>query len=230
MATSRTDMHSLFITATDTDAGKTFIAQALMIVLQELGKTVVGFKPIAAGCEQTSEGLRNADAWALQQCSSFPLAYSTVNPIAYAKPVAPHLAALELRQTIDLSLVDSAFETLQAMDVDMIITEGAGGWRLPLGDGKFLSDFAVANSMSVILVVPIRLGCLNHAVLTAEAIRRDGLAIAGWVANIFEPNMPLLQENIQSLQQLLAAPLLGEIPHVASATIAADYLDLSGLL
>lgn len=202
---------SYFITGTDTDVGKTHVACALLQALNQQGLSSAAYKPIAAGCEPSSEGLRNRDALVLQHHSSLNLHYSEVNPIAFAEPVAPHLAAKRQKQTIDLQKISSGYQQLLAKQPDVLFTEGAGGWRLPLGQGQYLSDFVIAHKIPVILVVGIRLGCLNHALLSAEAIESDGLTLVGWVANNLSDNMPYARENIQHLQQQLNAPFLAEL-------------------
>lgn len=223
-------MKHYFIAGTDTDAGKTFITRALMLGLKQQGKSSVGFKPVSAGCENTTEGLRNSDALFLQALSEPQPEYELVNPIAYAAPVAPHLAAIAENQPLDMQQAEAAFTQLKALDTDYLFIEGAGGWRLPLGEGRFLSEFAVKHQLPVILVVGLKLGCLNHACLTVEAIQNDGLTIAGWVANQIETDMLLMQENIQSLKQLIDAPFMGFAPQVESPNTAVTHLNFSTLL
>lgn len=230
---------AFFVTGTDTEVGKTFVSEALLILLNKKGLLTCGYKPIAAGCELTPDGLRNEDALALQQYSSIDLSYDEVNPIAFEAAIAPHLAAQNLSnddtaQPISIDTVREGFNCLFQKKPDVLIVEGAGGWRLPLGidyEGhpRYLSEFVVERNLSVILVVGMRLGCLNHAVLTAECIRNDGLKIAGWVANQLDPNMPYLQENIESLKTLIDAPFLGTIPRLNAPEDAGAYLDLSVL-
>ncbi|WP_416304936.1 dethiobiotin synthase [Neptunicella sp. SCSIO 80796] len=223
-------MKKIFITATDTEAGKTFMTEAIMKELTDRRYQVLGFKPVAAGCEETADGLRNADALALQARCSKTLDYQQINPVAFKEPVAPHLAAKKAAQQIDLTQLNQAFDVLQQYQPDFILTEGAGGWRLPLSDTLFLSDLAIQQQMSVVLVVPVRLGCLNHARLTAEAIAHDGLIISGWIANIPDSNMAYLQDNLEALQTLIDAPLIGKVPQVNNADMAAPYLDVTPLL
>ncbi|MBL4629889.1 MAG: dethiobiotin synthase [Paraglaciecola sp.] len=217
---------AFFVTGTDTEVGKTFVSEALLILLNKKGLLTAGYKPIAAGCELTEQGLRNEDALALQQHSNMDLTYNDVNPIAFEEAIAPHLAAQNLSedhtaQVISIDTIDAGFIGLLQKNPDVIIVEGAGGWRLPLGiddagQPRYLSEFVVAQQLSVVLVVGMRLGCLNHAVLTAECIRNDGLTIAGWVANQIEPNMPFLVDNIDSLKMLLGAPFMGSLPKLNS--------------
>lgn len=216
-----------FVTGTDTEVGKTYVTCLLLKALAAAGATCAGFKPVAAGCEKTAEGLRNQDALELQQATSVHLPYALVNPIAFARPVAPHLAAAQLGQRIDMAKIEQGYRALQAQMAGIILVEGAGGWRLPLGHGQFLSDFVRRQNMPVILVVGMRLGCLNHALLTAEAIRADGLPIAGWVANQIDPAMALAADNLVSLQQLLAEPFLGYVPHAGAQQDVANPTGLN---
>jgi dethiobiotin synthetase len=226
---------AFFITGTDTEVGKTFISQALLEAFNGRDLSTAAYKPVAAGCEQTSQGLRNEDALLLQGASSVELSYQEVNPIALAQPVAPHLAAQELNQRISLQDIIQGFVHQQNKQPDVLLVEGAGGWRLPLGkaeSGKqqFLSDFAIMQKLPVILVVGMRLGCLNHALLTAEAIQQDGLEIVGWVANQLHGDMAYMQENIASLTDLLSLPFIGSVPKLASPQAALAFLDVSSLL
>jgi dethiobiotin synthetase len=229
-------LRAFFVTGTDTEVGKTFVTEALLILLNKKGLLTAGYKPIAAGCEVTAQGLRNEDALALQKLSSIDLSYDEVNPIAFEAAIAPHLAAQNLSddataQPISIDTVREGFNCILQKKPDVLIVEGAGGWRLPLGidfEGKprYLSEFAVERNLSVILVVGMRLGCLNHAVLTAECIRNDGLKIAGWVANQVDPDMPYLEDNIASLKTLLDVPFIGSLPRLETPADAGVYLDL----
>jgi dethiobiotin synthetase len=228
---------AFFVTGTDTEVGKTFVSEALLILLNKKGLLTAGYKPIAAGCKLTAQGLRNEDALALQKYSSIDLSYDEVNPITFEAAIAPHLAAQDLSkddtaQPISVATVREGFICLLQKKPDVLIVEGAGGWRLPLGidfegQPRYLSEFVVERNLSVILVVGMRLGCLNHAVLTAECIRNDGLKIAGWVANQVDPNMPMLEANVDSLKTLLDAPFIGTIPRLKTPADAGVYLDLS---
>lgn len=230
---------AFFVTGTDTEVGKTFVTEALLILLNQKGLLTAAYKPIAAGCELTPDGLRNDDALALQKHSSIDLSYDEVNPIAFEAAIAPHLAAQNLRedvtaQPISIDTVREGFNLLLQKKPDVLIVEGAGGWRLPLGidyegQPRYLSEFAVEQNLSVILVVGMRLGCLNHGVLTAECIRNDGLKIAGWVANQVDPNMPYLEANIASLKTLLDVPFIGTLPRLKTPADVGVSLDLSVL-
>lgn len=214
-------MRKLFITATDTDAGKTFVASALVKSLVNSGKSVAVYKPISAGCEVVDGELINDDAYLLQQASNCKQAISSVNPIAFEEPIAPHIAAAKSNKSITVDEVLNHYSQVTSLNADVIITEGAGGWRLPLGSGQFLSEFVKQSNQQVILVVNMKLGCLNHAMLTYESILADGLECIGWVANTFE-GMNYLEENIAELTQLINAPMLARFGNETSTDIAAD--------
>ncbi|MFA3792527.1 dethiobiotin synthase [Aliiglaciecola sp. SL4] len=222
--------HSIFITGTDTDAGKTVIASAILQLAANKGLSTIGFKPVSAGCMQTAEGLRNDDALALQKVSTKQLAYEQINPIAFADPVAPHLAAKRMDVTVDMQQINLAYQQLVNEKADLLLTEGAGGWRLPISEGVFLSDFAIQHKLPVVLVVGMKLGCLNHALLTYQAICVDGLQVIGWVANQIDDQMLYLQDNIDSLKALIPAPCLGVVPKLNNTEQAAEYLSIDGLL
>ncbi|MEZ5542259.1 MAG: dethiobiotin synthase [Pseudomonadota bacterium] len=222
-----TEGGGFFVTGTDTGVGKTVVTLGLMQYLQDRGRLVAGMKPVASGCERAPAGLRNADAVQLQQQASMPLTYAQVNPVALAAPIAPHLAARRDGVTISLPLICQYFDEL-AVRADCVVVEGVGGWRVPLTERETVADLAAELGLDVILVVGIRLGCLNHALLSAEAIRRDGLTLAGWVANCLPPLPDARDENINTLRSLLAVPLLGVVPPLAvpDARGVADVLEL----
>lgn len=230
------NQRAFFVTGTDTEIGKTFIGQGLLFALNKRGYLTAAYKPIAAGCDNTAQGLRNEDALALQSSTSLPLQYDEVNPIAFEAAIAPHIALQAQSvegeaQCISIDTIRNGFLHIFQKEPNVIVVEGAGGWRLPLGvdfEGKprYLSEFVAELNLSVILVVGMRLGCLNHAILTAESIRNDGLKIAGWVANKIEPDMPMLEENIESLKSFINAPFLGAIPRLNSPAEVGAYLDL----
>ena len=217
-----------FITGTDTDAGKTPVAAGFLYAAKQQHLSTLAMKPLASGCEMTKEGLRNRAALALMAQSSIKLAYQAVNPYAFAPPIAPHLAAKEMGFELNLSDLYSAAQIILQEQTDLTLIEGAGGWRVPLSNQAFLSDLAIALKLPVILVVGVKLGCINHAVLTAEAIINDGLKLAGWVANGINANCSHLEDNLASLKQLMPAPCLGEVPYLeqASAKAVASYLTL----
>lgn len=217
-----------FVAGTDTGVGKTLVSRALMISLRSRGHTVVGMKPVASGCDELDGQLRNADAELLRAQSSADTDYSLVNPYAFAEPIAPHLAARNAGVDIDIDQVLHAYERLRGL-ADYVVAEGVGGWAVPLDEDYTMSDLAARLGLPVILVVGMRLGCLSHAILTAEAVENDGMKLAGWVANTLDENMPYLKENIETLQYRLPTPLLGVLPRLESADAekAAGCLDLS---
>lgn len=223
--------HAYFISGTDTEVGKTTISAGLLQAARRNGWSTLGAKPVASGCDLTSGGLRNSDALALMAESTLQLPYSAINPFAFEPAIAPHIAAQEAEVALTVQAVLPAMRQVLAQPVDFTLIEGAGGWRVPLAGQDNLSDLAIALGLPVILVVGVRLGCINHAVLTAEAIARDGLALAGWVANIIDPRTSRLEANLATLAERLPAPCIGQVPRLpkADAAAVADHLDLSRL-
>jgi len=212
-------MAAFFLTGTDTSIGKTTVACALLQAANQQGLMTLGIKPIASGCEQTPDGLRNSDALLLQQYSSLKLPYQEVNPIALLEPFSPHLAAKHAGRRLTMNQLVGYTRATLTHRPQFVIVEGAGGWRVPISDREMLSSLPKELKVPVILVVGMRLGCLNHALLTAEAIIRDGLRLAGWVANVIDPNMAELEANIATLKQRLSAPCLGVVPYQAQIDI-----------
>lgn len=221
-----------FIAGTDTDVGKTLIACGLLEKARELNMTTAAIKPVAAGCEQTEDGWRNGDALALQAAMTTELDYQQVNPVALKDPIAPHIAALQESRTLSVSALSGYCNGVMMRPVDLVLVEGAGGWRVPLNPRETLADLAVQMNLPVILVVGMKLGCINHALLTAESIKRDGLTLAGWVANRVDPQMSCYQENVMTLTSLLDAPCLGQVPFLAQPdkSAVAAHLDLEAIL
>ncbi|HSB96906.1 MAG TPA: dethiobiotin synthase [Spongiibacteraceae bacterium] len=205
-----------FVTGTDTDVGKTLIAAGLLAAANAKGLSTAALKPVAAGCELTSTGLRNADALLLQRVMSLDLPYEQINPVALAPAIAPHIAAAQAGLKLSVDRLAGICRGVLMQRADLTLVEGAGGWRVPLNSREFLSRLAVELQLPVILVVGMRLGCINHAVLTAEAIARDGLRLAGWVANRCQAELGCYEENVQTLKSLLPAPCLGEVPYLAT--------------
>ena len=201
----------VFVTAIDTDAGKTVVSTGLVEVWRALGKTVAVMKPVASGCERTDQGLRNDDAQRLITASASSMPYELVNPYAFEAPVAPHIAAQTDGTEIDIAVIELAFEQLQAT-ADRVVVEGVGGWLVPINATKTMADVAQVLGLPVVLVVAVRLGCLNHALLTAEAIGRSGLTLCGWVANRLDSECLQVEENIAALKDRLDAPLLVDLP------------------
>ena len=219
----------LFVTGTDTDVGKTFVATALLRLARSRGLRCVAVKPVAAGCEWRAGEWVNDDALALLAASESGQRYRAVNPVALEPAVAPHIAAAEAGVTLRIpDLAARCRETLAA-EHDFALIEGAGGWLAPLGDGATLAELCVALAARPLLVVGMRLGCLNHALLTAAAIAAAGLDLAGWVANSAGAPMPRLEANIATLRDRLGAPCLGVVPRCASAE-AQRHLNIEPLL
>jgi dethiobiotin synthetase len=197
-----------FLTGTDTEVGKTYAACALLHAAHARGLSTLAMKPVAAGVDSAG---RNEDVEKLNSASSVKAPRELVNPFCFAAAIAPHIAAAGEGRAIDPDVILDAYRRLAAQ-ADFVVVEGVGGFRVPLGPGFDTADLAVRFGLPVILVVGLRLGCLNHALLTAEAIRARGLTVAGWIANRIDPEMPFWAENLAALQQRLPAPLLGMLP------------------
>ena len=215
-----------FLTGTDTEIGKTFITCALLHRARLDGRKAVGLKPIAAG---TDDAGLNDDVEAIRIASNVELPREIINPYCFKPAIAPHIAAAEAGVRIEFGLIRASCSEARQR-ADLLIVEGVGGFCVPLGTGLSTADLAVALALPVILVVGMRLGCINHALLTAEAIAARGLRLAGWVANRVDPAMSRFDENLATLQTLLPAPLLGVVPHgpEGGATGAAAFLKLPG--
>jgi dethiobiotin synthetase len=195
----------LFVAGTDTGVGKTRVAAALAAAAAARGHHIAVMKPVAAGADPTPDGPRNDDALALIAASGCDAPYADVNPYCLASPVSPHIAAREAAVHIDLAVVQRAAARLAA-GRDWLLVEGAGGWRAPIGAQETMADVARALGLPVLLVVGLRLGCLNHALLTHAAILADGLSFAGWIGNEIDPAMPRLQENVDYLRGRVGEP------------------------
>ncbi len=217
----------LFVTGTDTGVGKTRIAVALCHVFAARGLRVAAMKPIASGCARTTLGLRNDDALALHGAMTVGAAYDDVNPYAFEPPIAPHIAAAEAGVEIDFGVLDAARRRLRAHS-DVLIVEGAGGWLAPIGPARSFADLAAAWDLEIVLVVGLRLGCLNHALLTSESIGRRGLRLRGWVGNAIDSQFERARENVDSLRERLPAPCLGVIPHTPEFDPLATARALAG--
>ena len=219
---------TFFITGTDTEVGKTAISCALLAAAAARGLRTAAVKPVAAGCD--SDG-RNEDALQLLAVMTEQLDYEQVNPVALAEPIAPHIAAEREGRRLQAGRLAGLCRGVMLGGAELVLVEGAGGWRVPLGPRETLADLAVQLQAEVVLVVGMRLGCINHALLTAEAIRRDGLTLAGWVANEPGERMACYEENLDTLRAMLPAPLLGEVPRLSpfDPLAAAGGLSLRGL-
>ena len=224
-------MHTgFFITGTDTGVGKTLVTCALLEAFAEQGRKVIGMKPVAAGCDPAPDGMQCEDVVLLQKHSNVTAALKLVNPYAFAPPVAPHIAAEQSRTEISLDLISANFKTLQTMS-DVVLVEGVGGFMVPLNASQTTADLAIKLALPVIMVVGMRLGCINHALLTAQAIANAGLPLAGWVANQIDPLMQETANNMISLKSRIHAPLLGVLPYCVSPESAcmSQYLKLDCL-
>lgn len=224
--------NAYFIAGTDTEVGKTTVSAGLLQAARREGLTTLGAKPVASGCDLVpGGGLRNSDALALMAESTLALPYEAINPFAFEPAIAPHIAASEAEVALTVQALLPPMRAVLAQAAAFTLIEGAGGWRVPLAGQDNLSDLAIALGLPVILVVGVRLGCINHAVLTAEAIARDGLVLAGWVANIIDPQTSRLEANLATLAERLPAPCIGRVPYLrdASAAAVADHLELSRL-
>ncbi len=220
-----------FVTGTDTEVGKTVASTALLQAARARGHNTAGYKPVASGSEMTAEGLRNSDALALQRNSSVALSYPTVNPYTFAEPTSPHIISADEQRPILFSTLSAGLRNLENC-ADWVLVEGAGGWFTPLSQDQTFADWVMAERLPVILVVGVKLGCINHAMLTAQAIQQAGLHFAGWVANGVVPPGKRHAEYMATLQRVLPAPLLGEIPWLGDAADTAavgQYLTLTAL-
>ena len=228
-------MKNYFITGTDTGVGKTFVTAALIHDLQQRGMRVAPMKPVAAGTVEIRGARMNEDVALLQEISRQRYALADVNPYCLATPIAPHIAAIREQVVIDIALISQAFSRLSA-NADTVLVEGAGGFLVPLSATQSMAEIPQALNLEVILVVGMRLGCLNHALLSAEAIRARGLSLAGWVANaITAAPMAAQADNFATLGARVGAPCLGNIPYidaagsVAAAQQAARHLQLDSI-
>ena len=212
---------SYFITGTDTGVGKTLIGCALLHALAAQGLRVVGMKPVAAGCDEHD---MNEDVRALLAASNVMATRGQVNPYCFSKPVAPHLAAHFVGISINLERIVQSYHELAAQ-ADAVIVEGVGGFLVPLNEHEDGADLAMNLNLPVILVVGIRLGCMNHALLTVQAIAHCGLELAGWVANCVDEHMEMKDENIAALQSRIEAPLLGIVPYCKTSPDAGDVAE-----
>lgn len=221
---------SYFVTGTDTEVGKTVASMAVMQAVSKAGYSVAGYKPVAAGSKETEQGPMNSDAIRLRECTTVEVSYADVNPCLLHAACSPHIAAELENETVDFSLLTDGLKNLQARS-EFTLVEGAGGWRVPVTYDTTLADWVVGEKLPVILVVGIKLGCLNHAYLTAEAIRRDGMEIVGWVANRVNPGTEHYGDIVKTLEHHLKVPKLGEIPYMPSikSRDLSSYIDIAPL-
>lgn len=214
---------SYFVIGTDTHVGKTYVASALIRHFVEAGFKTVGMKPIASGCELGTKGaLLNEDVLALSAASNLKASLDLINPYRFAPAIAPHIAAEQAGVLIDVNIIKHAYDEL-SQQAEVVIVEGAGGFFVPLNATQTLADLAVMLNLPLILVVGMRLGCINHALLTVEAIKARGLTLAGWIANQVDADMPMFAENLASLQQRIDAPCLSEVRWGQSVCLAESF-------
>ena len=224
-----------FVTGTDTGVGKSLVSASLLAAARNRGLSTAAMKPIASGCEEVQDNgrvvLHNEDALLLQQYCTLPLSYEEINPVALKAAVAPHLAAAMEGRHINIQRLTGFARAVLMQRADLTVIEGAGGWKVPLNQREYLSDLPEALQLPVVLVVGIRLGCINHALLTAEVIAAAGLRLVGWVANHLSSDMPLADDNVATLEYLMPAPCIGELPWRPGITPddCAPLLDLDQL-
>jgi dethiobiotin synthetase len=199
-----------FITGTDTDVGKTYIASALVQHFCQQGLQAVGMKPVAAGAELVDGRLLNSDVTELIKAGNVDADLALINPYVFAPAIAPHIAAEQAGIRVLLDNIKQSFDVLQTK-ADVVVVEGAGGFRVPINRQETMADLAVKLNLPIILVVGVRLGCINHALMTAGSIRAAGLNLVGWVANRIDPNMPVIEENIATLKALIKAPCIADV-------------------
>jgi dethiobiotin synthetase len=221
----------IFITGTDTGVGKTVVACGLVRALREAGARVSVMKPVGSGSLRTAEGLRNADALALMQAAGIEdhTLYARVNPYCFEPPISPHIAAEAVKLAIDIDLIMWEFESLAA-GADWMVVEGAGGWLAPLSERETMADLASALALPVLIVVGLKLGCLNHAQLTRRAVRADGVPLAGWVASAIDPQMSHLEANLESLERVLGEPPLAVVPHLPDGAMRLELTGVARIL
>lgn len=214
----------VFIAGTDTGIGKTRAACTLLHALRAAGLRATGMKPVASGCASTPEGLRNDDALALIEASDpRPPRYEDCNPFAFAPPISPHIAAIDAEREVTMPPIEDAYDTI-ALDTDAVVVEGVGGWLTPISDSLRANAIPRTLRLPVILVVGLKLGCLNHAQLTARAIHGDDCELLGWIGNRIDPDMERPKETLVTLNRAIAAPCLGVIAHGAAPLSAAASL------
>lgn len=216
-----------FVTGTDTGVGKTLVTSAFLYGYGQRGLKTVGMKPVAAGCIQEDGRLISEDVAMIMSAGNVKAEFEQHNPYAFEPPIAPHIAAQQVNETIKPRIILAAYQALTAM-ADVVVVEGVGGFRVPLGEQLDTADLAQILNIPVILVVGMRLGCINHTLLTVEAIQARGLGLAGWVANRIDTDMAAFEQNLQTLDQHIPVPCLGVLPYLPQTDfkLAAGYLQL----
>jgi dethiobiotin synthetase len=203
----------LFITGTDTHVGKTYISAGLLSAFNKIGCETLGIKPVASGCVRVENQLRSEDTLILQQHSSIKLPHDEVTPFAFEPAIAPHIAAQQASRDLSVENMNQQLKHALHFPTDVHIIEGCGGWHVPLNAAETMADFVLANELEVILVVGVRLGCINHSLLTYRAMQQEGAKIKGWIANCVDPTMKNKEENIATLQEWLPTPCLAVVDH-----------------
>ncbi|MGO2305815.1 MAG: dethiobiotin synthase [Providencia sp.] len=217
-----------FITGTDTEVGKTVASCALLQAAKSQGLKTVGYKPVASGSEFTEQGLRNDDALLLRANSTVQVSYDEVNPIVFEAATSPHIISEKMGKPIEFSVMTKGLEYLQSQ-AQWVLVEGAGGWYTPLSKENTFADWVVEQQLPVILVVGVKLGCINHALLTVQAIKASGLVLSGWIANEIEPAGTFQVQYLTTLNQMINAPCVGLIPYQVTKPIneVGQYIDFS---
>jgi len=224
-------MPAVFITGTDTDAGKTLLTLGLMQALQQQGLRVNGMKPVAAGVFEIDGKTVNEDAQLIRQQSTKALPYELINPWLFEPAIAPHIAAQQVNKTIDFQSIKTALNEIKKQS-DLVVVEGAGGWLVPLNEQQDVADIAVNMNLPVILIVGLKLGCINHARLTLQAIQAAGCRVVGWIGTQIEPEMMNVDENIETLKHYLPVQCLGIVPWLESqdTKTVASYINTETLM
>ncbi|MBL4583038.1 MAG: dethiobiotin synthase [Pseudomonadales bacterium] len=220
-----------FVSGTDTDVGKTRIACGILEYARQHGLSSAAVKPMAAGCELTPDGFKNEDALELIDAMTISLPYSQVNPFALEPAIAPHIAAEQVGLEVSAPQLTQHCEKIINLESDITLVEGAGGWRVPINRTETFADVAKMLNLPVILVVSMRLGCINHAMLSLEAIRNDGLKVFGWVANRVDAQMSCFEENLETLKRQIPEPCIGVVPHLTDPNKVeiAKYINIEEL-
>jgi len=208
--------YKFFVVGTDTEVGKTYVSTMLLKMFNSMGLKTLGLKPVASASQKINGGLYNEDAFILQQASSLKCDYDLINPFAFEPPIAPHIAADFEQAPLSKKQIIAKIQDAFSLPADVFIVEGVGGWSVPLNNQELMSDVVKALNIPIILVVGVKLGCLNHALLTVEAIRNANIPVAGWIANCIDPDALVIEENIQTLKRMIDYPCLGELKYMLS--------------
>jgi len=217
------EAQGIFVTGTDTGIGKTVVSCQLMDALAREGNKVIGMKPIASGAEKQNGIFKNEDALQLIEHANVDVPYELINPFCFEPAIAPHIAAKQSGEQIDFKVIEKAYHEL-TKQADWVVVEGVGGWSVPLSNKHKVADIPTRLNLPVVLVVGMRLGCINHALLTAEVIRNNGNNLVGWIANKIDQNMPVYEENLQTLKDMLGCPIIGQVPYFPAGQTGADQL------